>query len=112
MQAALDELTTRRKALRLGGGQARIDKQHKAGKLSARERVDELLDDGSFHERFGFATHRATHFGMDTKELPADGVITGAGSIDGRLVHLASQDFTVAGGAAGEVHSDKIVSMM
>ena len=112
MQTAVDELTTRRKALRLGGGQARIDKQHKAGKLSARERVDELLDDGSFHERFGFATHRATHFGMDTKELPADGVITGAGSIDGRLVHLASQDFTVAGGAAGEVHSDKIVSMM
>jgi methylmalonyl-CoA carboxyltransferase large subunit len=112
MDAKIRELEERRSALRLGGGRDRIEKQHKAGKLSARERVDALVDPGSFQESGLFARHRATAFGMAGKELPADGVITGCGAIDGRLVHLASQDFTVGGGAAGEVHSTKIADTM
>ena len=83
-----------------------------AGKLTARERVERLVDRGSFQEIGLFARHRATYFGMADKELPADGVVTGCATIDGRLVHLASQDFTVAGGAAGEMHCDKIADMM
>jgi methylmalonyl-CoA carboxyltransferase large subunit len=112
MEAHLLELEKRRQASALGGGATRIEKQHAAGKLSARERIDALLDPDSFQEQYGFARHRCTQFGMDQKELPADGVVTGCGSISGRLVHVASQDFTVAGGAAGEVHCDKIVEMM
>jgi len=112
MTERVDEFRTRCKQARLGGGQERIDRQHAAGKLSARERISALLDDESFLERHLFARHRCTQFGMEEKELPADGVVTGSGAVDGRLVHLASQDFTVAGGAAGEVHSDKIVDMM
>ncbi|MGA7461992.1 MAG: carboxyl transferase domain-containing protein [Candidatus Korobacteraceae bacterium] len=102
----------KRARLQLGGGQDRIDKQHAAGKLSARERIDKLVDRGSFQEIGIFAEHRATHFGMADKIMPADGVITGCAMVDGRLIHLASQDFTVAGGAAGEVHSLKIADMM
>jgi methylmalonyl-CoA carboxyltransferase large subunit len=105
-------LREQRRKVELGGGQARIDKQHEQGKLTARERIDALLDPGSFRERDPFAGHRCTLFGMADKELPADGVVTGSGMVGGRLIHLASQDFTVAGGAAGEVHCDKIVSMM
>jgi len=112
MEARVLELDKRRQALALGGGAARIEKQHAAGKLSARERVDALLDPDSFQEQYGFARHRSTQFGMEAKDLPADGVVTGCGTISGRLVHVASQDFTVAGGAAGEVHCDKIVEMM
>ncbi len=112
MKTNLQELEKRRQSLSLGGGAARIAKQHAAGKLSARERLDTLLDLESFQEQYGFALHRCTQFGMAGKNLPADGVITGCGTINGRLVHLASQDFTVAGGAAGEVHCDKIVEMM
>jgi methylmalonyl-CoA carboxyltransferase large subunit len=112
MRDRLRDLRERRETTMLGGGQDRIDKQHKAGKLSARERIALLTDEGSFNEQNLFATHRCTFFGMDQKELPADGVVTGSATIRGRLVHLASQDFTVAGGAAGEVHSDKIVEMM
>jgi methylmalonyl-CoA carboxyltransferase large subunit len=112
MDERVRELAKRRRVTELGGGEQRIEKQHAAGKLSARERIDALLDPESFQEQYGFAQHRCTQFGMAGKELPADGVVTGCGSIDGRLVHLASQDFTVAGGAAGEVHCDKIVEMM
>lgn len=112
METRVVELDKRRRTVALGGGAARIEKQHAAGKMSARERIDTLLDPESFQEQYAFAQHRCTQFGMDGKELPADGVVTGCGSIDGRLVHLASQDFTVAGGAAGEVHCDKIVEMM
>jgi methylmalonyl-CoA carboxyltransferase large subunit len=112
MDSLLSELQERRGILALGGGAERIAKQHAVGKLSARERVQALLDTDSFQEQFCFACHRSTHLGMENKQLPADGVITGCGTIDGRLVHLASQDFTVAGGAAGEVHCDKIVEMM
>lgn len=112
MAERVRELESRRAGLALGGGADKIEKQHKGGKLSARERVAALLDADTFQERAGFAQHRCTLFGMAGKDLPADGVVTGAGAIDGRLVHVASQDFTVAGGAAGEVHSDKIVDMM
>ena len=106
------ELQAKRAELELGGGKERIDKQHASGKLSARERVARLVDRGSFEEIGLFARHRATYFGMADKELPADGVVTGCATIDGRLVHLASQDFTVAGGAAGETHSNKVAEMM
>lgn len=112
MADRLAELERVRGEIFLGGGQKRIDKQHDQGKLGARERVDALLDEGSFREAYAFARHRCTHFGMESKVMHADGVVTGAGTVDGRLIHLASQDFTVAGGAAGEVHCDKIVEMM
>ncbi|MGO9516054.1 MAG: acyl-CoA carboxylase subunit beta [Candidatus Korobacteraceae bacterium] len=95
-----------------GGGPERIKKQHAAGKLTARERVQQLVDKDSFQEIGLFARHRSTYFGMAGKEVPADGVVTGCATIDGRTIHLASQDFTVLGGAAGEVHCAKIVDMM
>jgi methylmalonyl-CoA carboxyltransferase 12S subunit len=112
IEEKIQELRRRRALLEAGGGAVRIARQHEAGKLSARERLDMLLDPGSFQEMYLFAEHRSTLFGMAGKQLPADGVVTGAGMVDGRLMHLASQDFTVAGGAAGEVHSEKIVEMM
>lgn len=112
MKVKLEDLAEHRKELYAGGGEERIKKQHAAGKMTARERVDMALDPGSFQEMLGFARHRCTFFGMEDKELPADGVVTGCGTINGRLVHLASQDFTVAGGAAGQTHCDKIVEMM
>ncbi len=112
MADRIAELRKKRAQLMLGGGKDRIEAQHKRGKLSARERVALLADEGSFQEMYLYAQHRCTFFGMEGKEMPADGVVTGAAAVDGRLVHLASQDFTVAGGAAGEVHCDKIVEMM
>ncbi len=112
MKEKLSELASKRKALQLGGGQERIDKQRTAGKLTARERIERLVDHNSFQEIGIFARHRATNFGMADREFPADGVVTGCANVDGRLVHLASQDFTVAGGAAGEVHSDKVADSM
>jgi methylmalonyl-CoA carboxyltransferase large subunit len=112
MAEKISELRAKRAELELGGGKDRIDKQHKSGKLSARERVAKLVDKDSFEEIGMFARHRATYFGMADKELPADGVVTGCATVDGRLVHLASQDFTVAGGAAGETHSNKVADMM
>lgn len=110
-----DKLTTlaeKRKKLMLGGGAERIEKQHAAGRLSARERIDLLVDPNSFLEQGLFAEHRATLFGMKGKEAAADGVVTGSGTVDGRVVHMASQDFTVLGGSAGEIHCDKIVEAM
>jgi methylmalonyl-CoA carboxyltransferase large subunit len=112
MKERTAELREKRARIKEGGGQLRIQKQHKAGKLAARERIDRLVDRESFQEIGLFAKHRATYFGMADKDLPADGVITGCATIDGRLVHLACQDFTVAGGAAGEVHCAKITDMM
>ena len=106
------ELHKKREKLLEGGGPERVAKQHESGKLTARERIERLADPGSFQEVGLFARHRATLFGMADKELPADGAITGAATVDGRLIHLASQDFTVGGGAAGEVHSDKVAEMM
>src|SRR6516164_4020305 len=106
------ELRSRREQIEQGGGKQRIEKQHAAGKLTARERIQALVDCESFQEVGLFAKHRATYFGMAKKDLPADGVVTGCATIDDRLVHLASQDFTVAGGAAGEVHCQKIADTM
>ncbi len=108
----ISTLRAKRAEVEQGGGKERIDKQHAAGKLSARERIDKLVDRNSFQEIGLFARHRQTYFGMAEKDMPADGVVTGCATVDGRLIHLASQDFTVAGGAAGEVHSDKVADMM
>jgi len=108
----IEELQRRRRHHQLGGGPERIERQHRAGKLTARELIALLCDPDSFQEMYLFARHRCEFFGMPEKELPADGVVTGSGAIDGRLVYLASQDFTVAGGAAGEVHCEKIAEMM
>jgi methylmalonyl-CoA carboxyltransferase large subunit len=108
----IQELRTKKSEISLGGGQSRIDKQHAAGRLTARERVAKLLDHQSFQEFSMFAQHRCTLFGMAGKEAPSDGVVTGAGTVGGRYVHLASQDFTVFGGSAGEIHCDKVVESM
>src|SRR5664280_2670780 len=112
MAERISELSDKREKLKQGGGKQRLQKQHELGKLSARERIEKLVDRESFQEIGLFAKHRATYFGMADKELPADGVVTGCATVDGRLIHLASQDFTVAGGAAGEVHCAKIKEMM
>jgi methylmalonyl-CoA carboxyltransferase 12S subunit len=96
MQEKIADLRARRAEIELGGGRERIEKQHASGKLTARERITALVDKSSFEEVGAFALHRASLFGMAGKEVPADGVVTGAGSIDGRLIHLASQDFTVS----------------
>ncbi|MBK6849261.1 MAG: acyl-CoA carboxylase subunit beta [Proteobacteria bacterium] len=112
MTEKVRELRQRRQALLVGGGEDRIKKQHAAGKLTARERIELLVDAGSLQEAGAFAQHRATLFGLAGKSFPADGVVTGAATVDGRALHLASQDFTVAGGAAGEVHCDKIAEAM
>ena len=116
MEAAIKDrirdLERLKEGLQLGGGGDRIEKQHSAGKLSARERLALLLDRKSFREAGLFAKHACRNFGMDGKELPADGVVTGRGRVAGRWVHVASQDFTVAGGSAGEVHCGKIADTM
>ncbi len=112
MDDLIEGLRQKRSALQLGGGRDRLAKQKEQGKLTARERISELVDSASFEEFGLFAQHRQTSFGMAGKEAPADGVVTGAASIDGRLVHLASQDFTVLGGSAGEVHSLKVADVM
>jgi methylmalonyl-CoA carboxyltransferase large subunit len=112
MAEKISGLDAKRAELQLGGGQERIEKQHASGKLTARERIVRLVDPNSFQEIGLFALHRSTYFGMADKEMPADGVVTGCAKIDGRQVHLASQDFTVGGGSAGETHNDKVVDMM
>lgn len=105
---ALKDLDARRERALLGGGQARIDKQHKQGKMTARERIDMLLDKGTFVEVNGFVESRIDDFDLDKKRVPGDGVVTGYGEIDGRLVFVSSEDFTVIGGTLGEYHSRKI----
>jgi len=106
------ELRRRRAEAQLGGGQKRIDQQHAKGKLTARERVDLLLDEGSFQELGGFVTPRTTGFGSDKQIYYGDGVVTGYGTINGRLVYVFSQDFTVFGGSLGEAHAEKICRLM
>ena len=106
------ELEKRRQEALLGGGQERIDKQHKDGKLTARERIDLLLDPGTFVELDRFVTHRCTDFGMENKKFWGDGVVTGYGKIEGRLVYVFSQDFTVFGGALGMAFAEKICKVM
>jgi methylmalonyl-CoA carboxyltransferase large subunit len=112
MEQLVEDLRKRAEHLRQGGGPDRLAKQKEQAKLTARERIDALVDPGSFEEFGLFAQHRQTQFGMAGKEVPADGVVTGAAAVDGRLVHLASQDFTVLGGSAGEVHSLKVADVM
>lgn len=108
----IEDLRSKRATILAGGGKERVDKQHASGKLTARERIGKLVDRESFQEIGIFAKHRSTYFGMADREVPADGVITGCAAVDGRTVHLASQDFTVLGGTAGEAHCSKITDMM
>jgi propionyl-CoA carboxylase beta chain len=106
------ELERKRDLARLGGGQDRIDKQHERGKLTARERIEVLLDPESFEEFDMFVEHRCGHFGMDKKQIPGDGVVIGHGTINGRLVFVFSQDFTVHGGSLSETNARKICKIM
>ncbi len=108
----LDQLHHRQVLAEQGGGTARVAQQHKKGKLTARERLDLLLDPGSFVELDRFVTHRSTAFGLDNQVYPGDGVVTGSGRIDGRLVYVFSQDFTVFGGSLSEAHAEKICKVM
>src|SRR5213083_1209062 len=112
MDALIEALREKREELQQGGGPERLAKQKEQGKLTARERIATLVDENSFEEFGLFAQHRQVNFGLADKEIPADGVVTGAASVDGRLIHLASQDFTVLGGSAGEVHSLKVADVM
>jgi propionyl-CoA carboxylase beta chain len=112
MKHILDQLEHRRSEARLGGGQRRIDAQHGKGKLTARERIEVLLDEGSFEEFDMFVAHRATEFGMQEIRYPGDGVVTGWGTINGRQVYVFSQDFTVFGGSLSETHAEKICKIM
>src|SRR5579884_4002395 len=112
MENLIEDLRKKRAHLQAGGGAERQAKQREQGKLTARERIDALADPGSFEEIGLFAQHRQANFGLAGKEIPADGVVTGAAAVDGRLVHLASQDFTVLGGSAGEVHCSKVAEVM
>ena len=106
------KLASKREEARMGGGQKRIDIQHSKGKLTARERIEVLLDPDSFEEYGLFVEHRCNDFGMDEKRHPGDGVITGQGTINGRLVFVYSQDFTVMGGSLGEAHAKKICHIL
>lgn len=106
------ELLEKRENSQLGGGTERIEKQHKQGKLTARERITLLLDEGSFNEIGMFVEHRSTYFGLEKQKFPGDGVVTGYGTIHGRLVYVFSQDFTVLGGSLSETHAQKICRVM
>ncbi len=108
MRAVLEQLEARRAEARAGGGARRIEAQHAKGKLTARERLDVLLDEGSFEEYDMYVTHRATDFGMASQKVAGDGVVTGWGTINGRQVYVFSQDFTVLGGSLSETHAEKI----
>jgi propionyl-CoA carboxylase beta chain len=112
MQDIIKQLEEKRQSARLGGGQRRIDSQHAKGKLTARERLDLLLDDNSFEEWDMFVEHRCTDFDMQQQQIPGDGVVIGYGTINGRLVFVFSQDFTVFGGALSEAHAEKICKLM
>src|SRR3954449_123289 len=112
MQDKLARLEHLAAEARLGGGQARIDAQHQKGKLTARERLDLLLDEGSFVELDRFVLHRSTDFGLENQKFYGDGVVTGHGKIDGRLVYVFSQDFTVFGGSLSESFAEKICKIM
>ncbi len=112
MQEILEQVEQKRAAARLGGGQKRIDAQHAKGKLTARERIEVLLDPGSFEEIDMYVEHNCVDFGMEETKIPGDGVVTGSGTINGRLVFLFSQDFTVFGGSLSERHAEKICKVM
>jgi len=112
MQEIVRELARKRAAAEMGGGQRRIDNQHSKGKLTARERIELLLDPDSFEEWDMFVEHRCTDFGMDQQSIPGDGVVTGYGTVNGRVVFVFSQDFTVFGGSLSEAHAEKICKVM
>src|SRR3984957_9687574 len=109
---SLEELERRNRLAEEGGGKERRERQHKEGKLSARERILLLLDEGTFEETDKFVTHRCTDFGMEQKRIPGDGFVTGYGRIDGRTVFVFAQDFTVFGGSLSETNAAKIVKLM
>ena len=111
-QKKIEDLRSRKAKGRLGGGEERITTQHKRGRLTARERMDLLLDKGSFREIDAFAVHRTNDFGLDRQKILGDSVVTGWGTIEGRLVYVFSQDFTVFGGSLGEVHAEKICKLL
>ena len=108
----IKELVELRAKARMGGGEKAIEKQHARGKYTARERIDMLLDEGSFEEMDMFKLHRCTNFGMEKKQFLGDGVVTGSGTIDGRLVYVFAQDFTVNGGSLSETMAEKICKVM
>lgn len=112
IEAKIKVLLDKRELAKLGGGPKRIDSQHKKGKLTARERIDLLLDEGSFEEFDMFVSHRCTDFGIESEKYLSDGVVTGYGTIDGRLVYVFSQDFTVFGGSLSEMFAKKICKVM
>src|SRR5678816_4354238 len=112
MNKKADELNRRQGMAQLGGGQDRIDSQHAKGKLTARERILLMFDEDSFEEIGMLVIHRSTDFGMDQQHFYGDGVITGYGTVDGRLVYAYAQDFTVFGGALSETHAEKICKIM
>ena len=112
MRDILEQLDRRRDEAHLGGGEKRIERQHARGRLTARERLELLLDDGSFEEYDMFVTHRCSDFGMGEQTIAGDGVVTGQGTINGRLIYAFSQDFTVFGGSLSETHAQKICKIM
>ena len=112
MHDIIQQLAVKREAARLGGGQKRIDSQHSKAKLTARERIELLVDSGSFEEWDMFKEHRCTDFGMESQVIPGDGVVTGYGTINGQLIFVFSQDFTVLGGSLSEAHAQKICKLM
>jgi len=112
MKDIIREMEARREVARLGGGQDRIDKQHAKGRLTARERLELLLDEDSFEEFDMFVTHRCIEFGMEKQKLSGDGVVTGWGTVNGRMVYVFSQDFTVFGGSLSATHAKKICKIM
>jgi propionyl-CoA carboxylase beta chain len=111
MKEVIEELERRRDNARLGGGQARIDAQHKRGKLTARERIELLMDENSFEEFDTFVEHRCAEFGMDKQKTPGDGVVTGWGTINGRVVYVFAKDFTVFGGSLSQAHAQKMTKI-
>ncbi|MBE2225212.1 MAG: methylmalonyl-CoA carboxyltransferase, partial [Anaerolineae bacterium] len=112
MDPKLEKLNKMRAKSQQGGGEKRIAQQKAKGKMTARERIDLLLDKGSFHEVGAFVVHRERNFGMDKQQIPGDSVVTGWGTIDGRLTYVFSQDFTVFGGSLSEVHAEQICKIM
>ena len=111
MKEILQQLEERRDKARVGGGLKRIEAQHKKGKLTARERIDLLLDEGSFEEFDMFVEHRCTDFGMENSKIPGDGVVTGWGTINGRVIYVFAKDFTVFGGSLSDTHAQKIMKI-
>src|SRR5271166_4438230 len=111
MKEIITELERRRAIAREGGGVKRIEAQHARGKLTARERIELLLDDGSFEEYDMFVEHRCSDFGMEANKIPGDGVVTGWGTVNGRVVYVFAKDFTVFGGSLSEAHAQKITKI-